>query len=100
MKYDIAPVFMAILTLFSVVITSFIIPIAKQKLSEAKREKLRFWVETAVTAAEQIYGSKTGRKKKEYAVQFLLSKGIVFDVDEVVAMLESEVYKLNKQKSS
>jgi hypothetical protein len=50
----------------------------------------------AVAAAEQLFGSKTGQQKKEYVVAFLLSKGIVADIDEVTALIESEVYKLTK----
>ena len=61
-----------------------------------QRQKLIFWIETAVKAAEQIYGSKAGQQKKDYVVAFLLSKGIVADVDEVTALIESEVYKLTK----
>lgn len=90
-----------IISLLSAIITAFIIPLLKQKLSAEKREKLIFWVDTAIHAAEQIYGSKTGKAKKEYVFDFLKSKGIVFDVDEVEAMIESEVYKLTqKQKST
>ena len=83
-----------IITLLSAVMTAFIIPVLKQKLSAEKAEQLRFWVKTAVSAAEQLYGGKTGEQKKKYVVNFLLSKGIVFDVDEVSALIESEVYKL------
>lgn len=84
-----------VISLISAVITAFVIPLLKQKLSECKQEKLKFWVQTAVAAAEQIYGSKTGQQKKNYVVSFLLSKGIVVDVDEVAALIESEVYKLS-----
>ena len=52
-------------------------------------------MQTAVKAAEQLFGSKTGQQKKDYVVAFLLSKGIVFDVDEVTALIESEVYRLS-----
>ncbi len=83
-----------IITLLSAVMTAFIIPVFKQKLSAEKADRLRFWVKTAVSAAEQLYGGKTGEQKKKYVVNFLLSKGIVFDVDEVSALIESEVYKL------
>ncbi len=83
-----------IITLLSAVMTAFIIPVLKQKLSAEKADRLRFWVKTAVSAAEQLYGGKTGEQKKKYVVNFLLSKGIVFDVDEVSALIESEVYKL------
>lgn len=89
-----------VISLLSAVITAFIIPILKQKLTQEKQEKLLFWIRTAVNAAEQVYGAKSGQSKKEYVVKFLLSKGIVFDVDEVSALIESEVYKLRTSSAS
>ena len=94
MDFDFTDIMECIIALLSAVITTFLIPYLKQRLSEEKQKKLLFWVQTAVKAAEQIYGSKTGQQKKEYVVAFLLSKGVVFDVDEVTALIESEVYKL------
>ncbi len=91
-------IFELITTVASLIITGFIIPFIKERLNTEKREQLEKWVNIAVKAAEQLFGSKTGQKKKEYVVSFLLSKGIVFDVDEVTAMIESEVYKLTKEK--
>lgn len=100
MKYDITGIIEIALALISAIITTFVIPVIKEKLSEAKREKLRFWTDIAVKAAEQLYGSKTGQQKKEYVVSFLLSKGIVFDVDEVTALIESSVYKLTAEQKA
>ena len=94
MKFDFTVIIEFIIALLSAVVTTFLIPYLKQRLSEEKQKKLLFWVQTAVKAAEQIYGSKTGQQKKEYVVAFLLSKGVVFDVDEVTALIDSEVYKL------
>lgn len=94
MNFDITEIAECIILLISALITTFVIPVLKQKLSDDKRQRLLFWIETAVNAAEQIYGSKTGQQKKEYVVSFLLSKGIVADIDEVTALIESEVYKL------
>ena len=94
MKFDFTVIIEFIIALLSAVVTTFLIPYLKQRLSEEKQKKLLFWVQTAVKAAEQIYVSKTGQQKKEYVVAFLLSKGVVFDVDEVTALIESEVYKL------
>ena len=91
---DITPIIEALIALVSLTITGFLIPYLKQKLGNEKREKLRSWVSIAVKAAEQLYGSEKGLEKKEYVVSFLLSKGLVFDVDEVTAMIESEVFKL------
>lgn len=94
MNFDITEIVECLILLISAVITTFVIPVLRQRLSNDKRQKLLFWIETAVNAAEQIYGSKTGQQKKDYVVSFLLSKGIVADIDEVTALIESEVYKL------
>lgn len=100
MNIDFTDIFEGIIMLLSAVITTFLIPMLKQKLSDDKRDKLIFWVRTAVKAAEQIYGSKTGQQKKDYVVAFLLSKGIVIDIDEVTALIESEVYKLTDTRQT
>lgn len=94
MNFDVTEIVECVVLLVSALITTFVVPVLRQKLSNDKREKLIFWVKTAVSAAEQIYGSKTGQQKKEFVVAFLLSKGIVADIDEVTALIESEVYKL------
>lgn len=96
MNLDITDIIEAAVVLISALVTTFLLPFLKQRLSDEKRQKLIFWVETAVKAAEQLYGSKTGQQKKDYVVAFLLSKGIVADIDEVTALIESEVYKLTK----
>lgn len=100
MKTDYTFIFEIIITVLSALITGFLIPSLKNKLSAEKREQLLYWVNIAVKAAEQLYGSKTGKQKKEYVVSFLLSKGIVFDVDEVTALIESEVYKLSNEMAA
>ena len=100
MNIDFTDIFEGIIMLLSAVITTFLIPMLRQKLSDDKRDKLIFWVRTAVKAAEQIYGSKTGQQKKDYVVAFLLSKGIVIDIDEVTALIESEVYKLTDTRQT
>ena len=91
---DYTAIIQAIITLVSLIITGFLIPLLRKKLSNEKLDELKKWVRIAVSAAEQLYGSKTGQQKKEFVVAYLLSKGIVFDVDEVNALIESEVYKL------
>ncbi len=99
---DFTPVIEGLIAIISAVITVFILPKLKAyltaKFTAEQRESLKQWVKVAVAAAEQLYGSKTGQQKKEYVVSFLLSKGIVVDVDEVTALIESEVYKLTSEK--
>lgn len=99
MKIDYTELMQAIIALLATLITTFLIPYIRKKLSVEKQEELRKWVDVAVKAAEQLYGSKTGKEKREYVVSFLLSKGIVFNVDEVNAMIESTVYKITQEKA-
>ncbi len=95
--FDLTPIIEIIIALVSALITGFLIPYLRKKLSAEKLEETKKWINIAVNAAEQIYGGKTGKQKKEYVVKFLLSKGIVVDVDEVTALIESEVYKLTQE---
>lgn len=97
---DYTELIQALIALVSVIITTFLIPLLKKKLSVEKLEELKKWVGVAVNAAEQLYGSKTGQQKKDYVISFLLSKGITFDANEVEALIEAEVYKLTAQKEA
>lgn len=97
MNYDFTEMIEGLIGILSFIITVVVIPFIKSKINENKYEALKKWVKVAVMAAEQLFGSKTGQQKKDYVVAFLLSKGIVFDVDEVTALIESEVYKLKKE---
>lgn len=91
---DYTELLQAVITLISVIITTFLIPYIKKKLSNERLEELKKWVSVAVKAAEQLYGSKTGKQKKEFVLSFLMDKGIIFDAAEVATLLEAEVYKL------
>lgn len=93
---DYTELLQAVITLISVIITTFLIPYIKKKLSNERLEELKKWVSVAVKAAEQLYGSKTGKQKKEFVLSFLMDKGIIFDAAEVATLLEAEVYKLTK----
>lgn len=97
--FNITTIIEAAITIISAVLTGFFIPWIKTKISAEKSEKLKFWVGVAVKAAEQLFGSQTGQQKKDYVISFLLSKGIVFDVDEVNTLIESEVFNLTNEIS-
>lgn len=94
MNIDFTNIFELILSIVSVIVSCFLIPWLKEKLSAEKLNKLVTLVRIAVEAAEQMYDSGTGQQKKEYVMQFLLSKGIVFDEEEIDAIIESSVFQL------
>lgn len=95
MKIDYTEIINAIIAIISFAITAVLIPLLKQKFNASQREKLNFWVKTAVKAAEQLHGAGQGKSKKEYVISFLNSKGIYFDVAEVDTLIESAVYEIS-----
>ena len=84
---DITPIVSAVLTIVAALITTFVIPYLKSKLSEQKRKRIKEYVDVAVQAAEQLFptvdGEKLGKEKLEYVAECLAEKGISFNVDDI-----------------
>lgn len=78
------------------IITYILVPWIKQITTREQRENIYFWVKVAVAAAEQIYKEKgQGKLKKEYVVDFLVSKGINITIQELDILIEAAVKELN-----
>lgn len=71
------------------------------RTTKEDRENIVSVVKTAVSAAEQIYQSKTGEKlgtkRKEYVMKLLAEQNLKIDTDLLDAMVEEEVRKLNEE---
>ena len=94
---DITEITNTVITLAVMIITAFLIPVIKQKLTAEQRETLNAWIDIAVFAAEQVFTeTKQGQAKKQYVLNFLKSKGYNIDSDEVDLMIESAVNKLTE----
>ncbi len=52
------------------------------------------WTCVSVQAAEQIFGSETGERKKAYVREFLRGKGLRLDEKTLEALLEAAVREL------
>lgn len=95
---DITFVVEALITLIFAVITAFLIPWIKTKISNEKLAEVSEWVAIAVQAAEMIYTQTgMGEKKKEYVVNFLESKGFKLDVDSINNLIEAAVLELKAE---
>ena len=77
-------------------------PLIQSKLSAEQIFMLQNFAKIAVQAAEQIIELVTGKDKKTWAmdaVKKLLAKvGMMFDDDVVSAVIEDQVYEMNKKK--
>ena len=98
---DWTPLFNAIIALMGVVITVYLIPLLKSKLSQQELERVKAYVNDAVRAAELlITGTKQGQAKKEWVINYLKEHGIKVDEEQISALIESAVYELNKDKEA
>lgn len=95
---DITFVIEALVTLIFAVITAFLIPWIKTKISTEKLAEISEWVDIAVLAAEMIYNQTgMGEKKKEYVEKFLAEKGFKLDAESINNLIEASVLKLKAE---
>lgn len=83
------------IALFAVVaiVAAAVVPWVKERIGAERFNALWKWVCMAVQAAEQLFGSGKGERKKEYVEEFLVAHG--YDVtEEVDNMIEAAVREL------
>lgn len=85
---NLTPIIQAIIGVLAALITYRLIPWIKANTTEKQRALLEAAVQTAVFAAEQIYGAGNGADKLDYAVAWLHDHG--YDVSR--ADIEACVY--------
>lgn len=100
MQIDITELIVALIGVIAVVITRYLIPYIKAKIDESKLDKIVFWVEMAVDAAEKIYKeSGMGKQKKEFVIAFLNEHGITLDDQQIDVMIEAAVLQMQNALS-
>lgn len=83
-------------------ISAFVIPLLKEKLSDIKYQRLLEMVEIAVRAAEQtIKGSGQGHIKKDevinYVSAWMMQHGIDISEEQLDQLIEAAVYSMNNE---
>lgn len=98
MNIDITAVMNAVAALIAAIVSTFLIPWIRSKITTQHREQLVAWVKIAVSAAEQIFkGSGRGEEKKQYVLDFLIKNGFSVDEEVVNAAIEAAVKQLNSE---
>ena len=63
---------MTLVPVFGAIITYFVIPYIKSKVSQTQMEEIIKWVTKAVEAAEVLFDvPKSGEEKREYVIKFI-----------------------------
>ena len=94
---DLTQVATALISLVIALVSAFLVPYLKNRLTTSQFNTMVSWVNIAVEAAEMIYtGSGRGEEKKEYVVNFLNEKGFSLNSNEIDTLIESAVLELKQ----
>ncbi len=99
MTVDLTQIIVAILTLAISMVSAFLIPYIKTKVTAEQFNTIKLWVQVAVQAAEMLYvGSGRGEEKKKYVLDFLKSKGFTLNMEEIENLIEAAVLELKQSQ--
>ena len=97
---DLTMIANAIIALAAAIITTYIIPWIKSKMTDEQRRDVLAWVDVAVKAAEQIYkGPGRGAEKKRFVLKYLKDKGYTLDDKSVELALEAAVKEITEREA-
>lgn len=95
---DFTPLFEALIGLIAAIVTVYLIPWIKEKLTAEQLAKARAVVEIAVYAAEKAFGAGHGKEKLEYAQSVLAAHGVKLDTIKLHAMIDAEIKKMEQSE--
>ncbi len=87
-------VIISLIPVIGAIITGFIIPYIKTKISSEQLDEISKWVSKAVQAAEVLFDTpKSGEEKREYVINFIdslfNSKKEIITKDQIRILLEA-----------
>ena len=92
-----------IVSVATVLISVYVIPLLKEKLNESKYQRLLDMVEIAVRAAEQTIKAD-GSVKKDQVIEFvsyyMAQHGIAISHDQLDQLIECAVYNLKQEANN
>lgn len=104
MTIDLTQIGVALISLACALITRYIVPWLKSKTEnengkkdETKARMMQLAIDTAVNAAEQLYHSDEGEKKKSYVLGLLQGQGYTVNSAALDAAVEASVYRLKNE---
>lgn len=97
---NLIPILTAVITLIGAIVTYYIIPLLKGKISTDQLKILIDWVIIAVKAAEQMKAAGLITvPKKDFVIAFLKDQGVTITDSELDALIEAAVFEINKAKN-
>lgn len=94
---------LAVISIISALITAFVIPYIKSKVSKEKIEQIDYYTKIAVKCAEQIYGQEEWQEKKQYVMEYVRKMclevlNIEITYDQLDTIVEGIVYSVKNER--
>lgn len=98
---DITPVAVALISLLAAALCVVTVPWVRTKWTAEEIKEFLGWVEIGVAAAEQLYATTEGEKKKAHVIDFvtahLKDRGFALNAQYIENAIEAAVLKLHKE---
>ena len=98
MLLDLTKLAQAIISLAAGIVSLYLVPWLRSKLTNEQLSKAKSWVQIAVFAAEKLYGAGNGDKKLAYAEEILREHGIRLDTATLKAMIDAQIKEMENME--
>lgn len=90
---------MAIISIAGALVSAYVIPWIKTKISAQDMETIVFWVRFAVRCADQLFTPEQWEEKKQYVMQYIIDKvaelGLKLTEEDINTLVEASVNALH-----
>lgn len=95
---DLTQLAQAIISLAAAIVSAYLVPWLRSKLSNEQLAKAKSWIQIAVYAAEKLYGAGNGDQKLAYAEEILRKHGISLDTATLKAMIDAQIKEMENME--
>lgn len=100
MDEGLVKILLALISLLGTVIVAVLVPYVRSKTTKEQRDKVEYWTEKAVKAAEIFYQDypKQGPIKKDTVIEFIIEMGFKIPEEQLSVLIDAIVKEMNDAK--
>ena len=95
---DLTQLAQTIISLAAGIVSLYLVPWLRSRLTNEQLTKVKSWVQIAVYAAEKLYGAGNGDQKLDYAEEILRKHGIRLDMATLKAMIDAQIKEMENME--
>lgn len=96
---NLTPLVEALIAVIALIISTYLIPWLKTKLTAEQLTYAKTAVEVAVYAAEKAYGAGKGEQKLKYVQDVLAARGVELDTIALMSLVDASIKKMEQAET-